>query len=48
MSKHTQDNVIVSKLGKTRAGERSRIWLEGKRLAAHGFAKGAPFAVTQH
>jgi hypothetical protein len=28
-------------LGKTRAGEGTRIWLEGKRLIDHGFAHGA-------
>jgi hypothetical protein len=29
------------KLGKTRAGEGTRIWLEGKRLIDHGFVHGA-------
>jgi hypothetical protein len=29
------------KLGKTRAGEGTRIWLEGKRLIDHGFTHGA-------
>jgi hypothetical protein len=34
-----------TKLGKTsKAGERSRIWLEGKRLVAFGFTTGALFA----
>lgn len=28
---------FTSKLGTTRAGERSRIWIEGNRLIAHGF-----------
>jgi hypothetical protein len=28
-------------LGKTRAGEGTRIWLEGKRLIDHGFVHGA-------
>jgi hypothetical protein len=28
-------------LGKTRAGEGTRIWLEGKRLIDHGFTHGA-------
>lgn len=28
------------KLGKTRAGEGTRIWLEGNRLTEHGFAHG--------
>lgn len=27
----------IYKLATSRAGERSRIWLEGKRLLAHGF-----------
>jgi len=31
------DKVFQTKLGTTRAGERTRIWLEGKRLIAHGF-----------
>jgi hypothetical protein len=35
---------FVSKLSHTRAGERSRIWLEGKRLAAAGFVPGLHFA----
>lgn len=39
---------FVSKLGKTRAGERSRIWLEGKRLTAAGFAKGMPFSILRN
>jgi hypothetical protein len=37
---------ITTKLGKTRAGERSRIWLEGKRLNAHGFTHRTPFHKT--
>jgi hypothetical protein len=33
---------FMTKLGTTtKAGERSRIWLEGKRLTAHGFTVGA-------
>lgn len=39
---------FVSKLGKTRAGERSRVWLEGKRLTAAGFAKGMPFSILRN
>ncbi len=31
---------FVTKLGTTRAGPRTRIWIEGKRLDAHGFLKG--------
>lgn len=37
------DKTFVSKLGTTRAGERTRIWLEGKRLSAHGFEPGVRF-----
>ena len=32
------EKTFLSKLGSTRAGPRSRIWLEGKRLLDHGFA----------
>jgi hypothetical protein len=32
--------IFVSKLGKTSAGERSRIWLEGQRLIDVGFNPG--------
>lgn len=32
-----------TKLGKTRAGERSRIWIEGARLTAAGFTVGKKF-----
>lgn len=42
-----QNNVAISKLGKTRAGERSRIWLEGKRLVAHGFTRGTRFYIEK-
>jgi len=28
------------KLGTSRAGARTRVWLEGKRLASHGFTHG--------
>lgn len=35
-----QVQTITTKLGKTRAGERSRIWIEGERLAAAGFTVG--------
>lgn len=41
-------NTFISKLGKTRAGERSRIWLEGKRLTAAGFSKGMPFSIIRN
>lgn len=30
---------FTHKLGKTRAGEGTRIWLEGQRLIDHGFLK---------
>ncbi len=30
-------NTITTKPGKTREGERTRVWLEGERLLAHGF-----------
>jgi hypothetical protein len=33
-------STFTHKLGKTRAGEGTRIWLEGNRLIAHGFTKG--------
>lgn len=36
----SSDKVFTAKLGTTRAGERTRIWLEGKRLIAHHFNKG--------
>lgn len=36
-------DTFQSKLGTTRAGERSRIWIEGKRLSAHGFTCGKRF-----
>lgn len=36
---------FTTKLGTTsKAGERTRIWLEGKRLTAHGFTPGTKFA----
>jgi hypothetical protein len=31
------DKTFTTKLGTTRAGERTRIWIEGNRLIAHGF-----------
>ena len=34
------EKTFTSKLGTTRAGERTRIWLEGNRLIAHGFNRG--------
>jgi hypothetical protein len=33
-----------SKLGTTRAGERTRVWLEGRRLINAGFLPGALFS----
>lgn len=35
--------VFTSKLGTTRAGTRSRIWLEGARLKAAGFKAGTRY-----
>lgn len=35
------EKTFTSKLGHTRAGPRTRIWLEGNRLIAHGFTHGA-------
>lgn len=37
-------STFTHKLGKTRAGEGTRIWLEGKRLIDHGFTYGSTFA----
>jgi hypothetical protein len=34
---------FISKLSRTRAGERSRLWLEGARLASAGFKPGDKF-----
>jgi len=34
---------FVTKLGTTRAGERTRIWIEGDRLIAAGFTVGRRF-----
>lgn len=31
---------LISKLGKNKGVERSRIWIEGERLTAHGFSRG--------
>lgn len=36
-------DTFTSKLGTTRAGERSRIWIEGTRLVAAGFTCGKRF-----
>lgn len=36
-------DTFTTKLGTTRAGERSRVWIEGKRLTAHGFTCGSLF-----
>jgi hypothetical protein len=37
------DKTFTTKLGKTSAGERSRIWIEGARLEAHGFTPKTKF-----
>lgn len=34
------NETFTTKLGTTRSGERSRIWIEGKRVAAAGFTPG--------
>lgn len=39
-------DTFKTKLGTTRAGERSRIWIEGNRLLAHGFLPGMHFSRT--
>lgn len=36
----TPEQTFTSKLGTTRAGPRTRVWLEGKRLLDHGFTHG--------
>ncbi len=38
-------NTITTKLGTTRAGERSRIWIEGDRLVQAGFTVGQRYNV---
>lgn len=40
------DKTFTSKLGTTRAGERTRVWIEGARLTAHGFVPGVLFLKT--
>lgn len=35
---------FTTKLGKTKAGERSRIWIEGERLTVHGWCVGDHFS----
>lgn len=37
------DKTFTSKLGASRAGPRTRIWLEGNRLLAHGFKHGMAY-----
>lgn len=37
-------DTFKTKLGTTRAGEKTRIWIEGNRLASHGFACGLKFS----
>ena len=34
------DNQLISKLGTNKGVERSRVWIEGQRLNAHGFKRG--------
>lgn len=40
------EKTFTSKLGTTRAGPRSRIWLEGQRLIAAGFRPGAQYTAV--
>ncbi len=37
-------HAALSKLGDTRRGERTRIWLEGSKLTSAGFRKGFRYA----
>lgn len=37
---------LITKLGKTRAGECSRVWIEGARLQKAGFIVGVTFHKT--
>jgi hypothetical protein len=37
-------DTFKTKLGTTRAGERTRIWIEGARLTAHAFSVGKRFS----
>ncbi len=37
---------FTTKLGTTKGAERSRIWIEGKRLSMHGFEVGTRFLKT--
>jgi hypothetical protein len=39
---------FTHKLGTSRAGAGTRIWLEGKRLSAHGFTHRMPFTRIWH
>lgn len=36
-------DALTTKLGTTRAGPRTRIWLQGSRLPEHGFKTGSYF-----
>lgn len=36
-------DTLTTKLGTTRAGPRTRIWLQGSRLLDHGFPPGSRF-----
>ncbi len=38
--------IFTTKLGSTRAGPRTRLWLEGNRLLQHGFQHGDKFRKT--
>jgi hypothetical protein len=41
-------DTFLSKLSTARGAERSRVWLEGKRLSAHGFDHGAAYTSRWH
>jgi hypothetical protein len=36
-------DILITKLGKTRSGERSRVWIEGERLTTFGFKAGSHY-----
>ena len=38
--------IVIHKLGVARKIERSRVWLEGKRLVAHGFTHGTVYTTS--
>jgi hypothetical protein len=44
MKTKTAAVTVTHKLGVARKIERSRVWLEGKRLVAHGFTQGTEYS----